>query len=864
MDKRPGYLLPENVRPKRYDVWLQPYFENFTFRGTNVIDLEIREPVEEIVLHAADLKITTALLVTDEEDKKCNDVRLNSDNQTATFNFGKLEPCKATLYIDFTGEMNDQLCGLYRSVYKNADGKDCFMATTQCEAIDARRIFPCWDEPDVKAKIQLRITIPENLTAISNMPIMGEDPIEGGWKDVLFGETPPMSTYLFALMIGEFEWVEGKTKDGVLVRICTTPGKKELGKFALNQAINVLEYYNEYFGVPYPLPKADLIAIPDFAAGAMENWGADTFRETALLVDPKNSSVATHKRVVNVIDHELAHQWHGDLVTMRYWNGLWLNEGFASWMELIAALKLHPDWNPEDQFIAEDFLAALSADALNSSRPVHNDMASEKEISEAFDAIAYSKGASVIRMLENFLGPEIFRRGLSQYMKKHAYGNTEPEDLWDTLEEVSGKPVRRMMDMWVKQAGYPVLRAKKLRSAKNKPTILELSQERFLLERNESSKTDSLWSVPVGVISEKNRNRSFTLLENKTAQISLPNKLGKEEWFKLNASHTGFFRVHYEPKDLLKFKNAISSQTLSVADRIELADDTFALSKAGYYLTDIFLELASFYVNEENHYVWETLLARLGAIERLIAKEPYREKFKLFVNKLVRSAAHKLGWEEKTDESHHNKILRGSILGTFGESGDEETIAKAREKFEAYVQNPESLNPNLRRAVKRIVASHGDYREHEIMRTLYEKATLQEEQMRLLGALTDFSKEHLLLETLQYFISGKVRSQDVYMALRGISANAAGRDITWKFVKENWGVFTKMYEKGKLIKYVIDVARPLATFEDEADVRSFFEANPVAEAERTIAQSLESIRINARWLVRDREKIGKWLEKRYS
>jgi len=737
------------------------------------------------------------------------------------------------------------------------------MATTQCEAIDARRIFPCWDEPDIKAKIQLKITIPKHLTAISNMPITREDPIEG-WKEIFFDETPPMSTYLFALMIGEFEWVEGKTKDGVLVRICTTPGKKELGKFALNQAIGVLEFYNEYFGVPYPLPKADLIAIPDFAAGAMENWGADTFRETALLVDPKNSSVATHKRVVNVIDHELAHQWHGDLVTMRYWNGLWLNEGFASWMELIAALKLHPDWNPEDQFIAEDFLAALSADALNSSRPVHNDMNSEREISEAFDAIAYSKGASVIRMLENFLGPETFRQGLSQYIKQHAYSNTEPEDLWDALEAVSGKPVRKMMDMWVKQAGYPVLRAKKMHSAKNKPTTLELSQERFLLEKNESSKTDSLWSVPVGVISEKNLNRSFVLLEDKTAKITLPNKLGRDEWFKLNASHTGFFRVYYEPKDLLKFKSAISNQILNVADRIELADDTFALAKAGYYPTDVFLELASSYSNEENLYVWETLLGRLSAIERLISKESYKEKFKLFANELVGLAAQKLGWEEKPDESHHNKILRGSILSAFGESGDKETIAKAREKFEAYIQNPESLNPNLRRAVKRIVASHGDYQEHETMRVLYEKSALQEEQMRLLGALTDFSKEHLLLETLKFFISGKVRSQNVYVALRGMSANAAGRDLTWKFVKDNWGIFTKMYEKGKLIKYVIDVARPLTTFEDEADVRSFFTENPVSEAEQTIAQSLESIRVNARWLKRDRENIGKWLEKQYS
>ncbi|MBI2023155.1 M1 family metallopeptidase [Candidatus Giovannonibacteria bacterium] len=857
MNKRPAYLLPANVKPVKYYISLEPDLENKTFSGHEMIELDILEPVSSVKMHAADLLVYRASLHVEQftldikQDEKEETLELISPV--------KLQKGHIYLSLDFRGKINDQLCGLYEAKYELPDGQKRSMATTQCEAIDARRIFPCWDEPGVKAPMELHITIPENLSAISNMPVKSTESSRAGAKSIRFEETPPMSAYLFNLQVGEFERVEKTTKHGVLIGVNTTPGKKELGHFALEEAVKVLEYLSDYYGVPYPAKKLDFIAIPDFAAGAMENWGAITSREASLLIDPKNSSAATKERVFVIVAHESAHMWFGDLVTMATWNGLWQNESFASFMELIAASKLHPEWNPDDQFVSGDMLNALTADALRSSRPIHTEITHPDQINEAFDAITYDKGASVLRMFQHFLGFEVFRQGVSSYLKKHSYGNAEPEDLWNALEESSMKPVRYMLDNWVKQIGYPLVSVKKTGGGKGKPAVLKLSQERFLLEpTNEPDGT--LWSIPISAIMEGKKEITSVLMEKKEDRIELPGPLGKK-WFKLNTEFTGLFRVHYEPKDLLKFKAPIEKRKLSVANRIEILDDVFALTQAGHYTTNLFLEIAASFRDETDYNVWNTLLGRLHAAQRLFAGESYANEFNRFIRELIAPTARNLGWEEKEGEIHQHKLLRGTLLHTLGTRGDEATVKRAREKFAEYLKDPETLHPNIRRAVHGIIAAHGNDKDHETFIELYSKTSLQEEQNRLLGAMGDFSEKELLKKSLEFLISGKVRSQDVYTSLSVFGSNPEGGELTWLFVKENWQAFRKMYEKGKLIRYVILASASfLATFEHERDVRTFFEVNPAPEAERSIRQALEKIRINARWLERDRENLGRWLK----
>jgi len=860
-----AHILPKNVKPLGYDLWFKPDLENFKFEGHAVIRLDVLEYTDTITFHSADLVFNNVLLRSGLVPYVPNEIAFDKNKKTVTLKFS--EKFGAALYtqliipkfeleISFTGEINDQLCGWYRSIYELPSGEKRYMATTQCEAIDARRVFPCWDEPAQKASFKVTVEIPENLTAISNMPAYGESTTALGWKQVNFYPTPPMSTYLFALMVGEFEWVEKRTKDNVLVRVCTTPGKKDLGKFALTQAVAVLEYYTEYFGVPYPLPKLDLVAIPDFAAGAMENWGADTFRETYLLIDPINSSIAAKERVVEVIDHEIAHQWHGDLVTMSWWDGLWLNEGFASWMELIAGSKLHPNWGPEEKFLAEDFLRALSADALASSHPIHSEIKSDDEINEGFDWIAYSKGAAVIRMIENFIGSEVFRRGLKRYMQAHAYGNTNPEDLWDALETESGKPVRYIMDPWIKQIGYPIIEVKRTTSDDGQST-LSIKQERFLYEETSFSRSE-IWSIPIG-ISVKSGNRLSLLIDSKESKAIVPYLPG--DWIKLNSGHTGFFRVYYEPSDLKMLSDAIKHWELPVSDRIVLCDDVFALTRAGYYPSYLFLDFLNSYENEDNLHVWQVIISRLNALALICAGAPFANSFSTYTRKLLRNIVKDLGWEEKPNEPHDKKILRELVLLTAGENGDETIINEARRRFADYVIYPEGSNPNLRRAVLGIAAASGNLLHHKTMREFYVESKLQEEQERILRALTSFSNPDLIMETLRFIISGKVRSQDIYVALRGASENPVGRDLTWQFVKDNWRFFTGIYEKGKLLGNVISaVCSTLSGFKDEQDVREFFKANPVPDAKRTIEQALENIRINVKWLNRDYRIIKKWFE----
>ena len=536
--------LEPHFRPERYKIMLHPDLEKFTFNGEETIYFSLTKPDNKIILHAHELKIKLALLKNKAGEIRAKKINFDARSETATIFFHKKIPKGGgELELKFEGVLNDKMRGFYRSQFEH-EGRTKYIVTTQFESTDARRAFPCVDEPSAKAVFDVTLIVPKHFCAISNTYETSVKEHKSGYQIIEFAPTPKMSTYLLAFIAGEFEHIEAKTKEGITVRVFATPGKIHQAKFALDVAVKTLSYFSDYFKVPYPLPVLDLIAIPDFPSGAMENWGAVTYRESAILVDSDHSSLQNKQWVALVIAHELAHQWFGNLVTMEWWTHLWLNEGFASWIEYLAVDHIFPKWDIWTQFVRMDLSRALQLDALVNTHPIEIEVSHPSEIREIFDAVSYSKVASIIRMLADFLGERDFRDGLRHYLKKHQYANAATDDLWRAFEEVSGKPVKNMMKHWTGKPGYPVLRVS------DKDKSFEIHQHRFfssaLSRKNNKDKT--MWPLPLTFIFEgakKPVTRFF-----KTCSFVLDKKKGG--WVKFNAGAVGMFRIDYSQFLLLE------------------------------------------------------------------------------------------------------------------------------------------------------------------------------------------------------------------------------------------------------------------------------------------------------------------------
>ena len=859
MPSADAVVLPANVKPNKYRLTLQPDLNTFTFKGEQTVDIEIVEPTARIVLNAAELEISGVALRRNGSETSTHAVSLDADTETVTLDFGRtLSPGRAQLEMEFTGILNDRLVGFYRSEYQDSEGQTRHLATTQFEATDARRAFPCWDEPAQKAVFDVTLIFDDAYQAVSNTPIVEESSPAPGLRSVRFGETPIMSTYLLAFVVGDLVSVEADAADGTRVGIWTTRGKENQAGFALDTSVKLLGYFNEYFGIPYPLPKLDHIAIPDFAAGAMENWGAVTYRETALLVDPENSSAGTRQRVAEVVAHEMAHMWFGDLVTMEWWDDLWLNESFASWMGTKAVDWLFPEWEMWTQFVNMDTNRALSLDGLKNSHPIEQEVKNPAEVSQLFDAISYSKGGSVIRMLENFLGPEVFQGGLYRYLKGHEYGNARTQDLWEALEEESGLPVTNIMDSWVKQTGYPVLQVQAARSEDE--VQVSLSQERFVYDRllGEEEPNPEVWQVPV-TVSAPGASSASMVMEAKEAAVSLPAASPANDWYKVNADQTGFYRVNYTNEDWQRLAPAIRSLELPATDRLGIQNDAYALSRAGLLPITQFLELAGSYSGETDASVWSDLASNLRDIEQLIADEPVRPAYQRFGRELFAPAARRAGWTPRPDDGHLDSLLRSTVLGQSGTYNDPETLAQATDLFQRYLSDPDAVHPDLRGVVFSLAAQAGDRATYDQLWELEERASLQEEKIRLLLAMSRFQDVNLLNDTLERALSSRVRSQDTITVVAGVAANPAGREPAWEFVKGNWAEFDRRYGGGGFgLMRLVSIVNSFTTEERMADVERFFTENPAPAAERTIRQALERMRLNIRWLEQNRPALNAW------
>ena len=862
-----AFRLPTDVQPLKYILTLVPNLDNFTFRGEETIEVQVVKPTSSITLNAAELEISNVQVVLrDGSALPAKRISVDEDSETATFSFDRDIPSgTATLNIHFTGVLNDQLRGFYRSQYTDPEGQQRFLAATQFESTDARRAFPCWDEPAIKATFQVTLVIPSDMVAISNMPVESETPLEEDTKAVRFAESPRMSTYLLAFMVGDFASVEGTASNGTLVRVWATRGKEHQGRFALENAINLLGYFNDYFGIPYPLDKLDHIVIPDFASGAMENWGAITYRETALLYDPENSAANIRQRIVEVVAHEMAHMWFGDLVTMEWWDDLWLNESFASWMGDKAVDHLYPEWHIWTQFVSHDTNAGLSLDALKNSHPIEAKVKDPNEIRELFDAISYSKGGATLRMLEEFLGEETFRRGLHAYLSAHQYANARTEDLWAALEEASGQPVTSIMNSWVKQTGYPVLQVETHRN--DGEVRLSLSQRRFLYEHilGEAEEDHTVWQVPVSVIRARTSPKVSLLMSERSAELSLGSGVepSPQDWVKVNAAQTGFYRVNYSLEEWDRLRAAIEGLDLPPADRLGLQNDAYALVRAGYIPATTFLSLAEAYRNEQDATVWGDLSANLHALESLLFDEPHLTQFYPFARELYRKIVQRVGWDARPGEGHLDALLRSTVLGQIGAYGDTQVLAEAQSRFARYLENSAALHPDLRSIVFGLVAQEGNQTTYDTLWDLQKQATLHEEKMRFLGALTRFQQRELLQTTLGRSLSPDVRSQDTILVVTSVAANRHGRDLAWEFVKDNWEELDRRYGRGGFaIMRLVAITGGVTSLERAHEVEEFFRTHPVPSAQRTIQQSLERIRLNAKWLELNRQGLAEWFAAR--
>ncbi|KXZ75511.1 Puromycin-sensitive aminopeptidase-like Protein [Tribolium castaneum] len=747
---KPFERLPETVRPKHYVLELVPDLKALVFDGTVAVQIEVVKPTNEIVLNAIDLEIKETTL------KGPNVLTPDSTNfsvedETVTFNFAKpLTPGSYTLSMRFKGELNDKMKGLYRSKYQNQKGEERYAAVTQFEATDARRCFPCWDEPALKATFDITLTVPKDLVALSNMPVKQSKP-QGDLIRYDFATTPIMSTYLVACVVGEYDYVEDKSTDGVQVRVYTPRGKKEQGLFALEVATKVLPYYKDYFNIAYPLPKIDLIAIADFSAGAMENWGLVTYRETCLLVDPQNTSAVQKQWIALVVGHELAHQWFGNLVTMEWWTHLWLNEGYASFVEYLCVDHLFPEYDIWTQFVNDTYIRALELDCLKNSHPIEVPVGHPSEIDEIFDDISYNKGASVIRMLHNYIGDEDFRKGMNLYLTRHQYKNTFTEDLWAALEEASNKPVGAVMSTWTKQMGFPVIKVTS-RPDNNKGVVLTLAQSKYTADGSKAP-DDFLWMIPVSIITSKQKNKPIsTVLKTKEAEVVIPD-VGPNDWIKVNPGTVGFYRTQYAPDLLAKFIPAIKDRSLPPLDRLGLLDDLFAMVQAGHTNTVEVLKLLEAFTDETDYTVWSSINNVLVKLNMLLSYTDCADDFKTYQKRILSKIYKRLGWNPKATERHLDTLLRGLVLGRLSWLDDDDTIAEAKKRFEGHVNSSQTLPADLRSACYKTVLRAGGEDVYNTLLKLYRSVDLHEEKDRISRALGAAKDPEILSRVLKFAIS---------------------------------------------------------------------------------------------------------------
>jgi aminopeptidase N len=866
--------LPKDVVPMDYAVRIVPDIDKLTFVGTETVKLNVRRRVRQLVLNALELKIEAASI--DGKELPGPAIKADTKNELLTLALPSELPIgEHTLTLRFAGKINQQGQGLFYMRYQEqGTGARKIMLGSQFEATDARRFFPCWDEPVFRARFQLTAVVPGNWLAVSNMPVESEKKIAGG-KEVRFAPTPPMSSYLNVFVAGELDSIESRSGPTQL-RVIATKGKAEMGRYALEATAQILQYYNDYFGVAYPLPKLDQIALPGGFGGAMENWGGITYYESKLLFDSKSSSAETKQDVYEVLAHEMAHQWFGDLVTMAWWDNLWLNEGFASWMGSKCTAHFNPQWEvwlrrefPRDPSrrvgIAKE--VAMEGDARSTTHPIQQPVATEAEANSAFDDITYKKGQSFLRMLESFLGEDVFREGIRRYMAAHMYSNTTTTDLWNALSEASGKPVGEIAAGWTEQPGFPVVKVKREQSDN-----VSLTQERFTV--NFTNAPPFEWKIPltyavVGLPADLSavalaKAEASAKAGETPATLLMSRKFGSihdispDRALKLNVNGAGNYRVEYDQPSWKLLLGALKN--LGVEDRVNLLSDAWGLVQANRAPIGLYFELVEKLPASTELAEREQIIHVLDFINRLLSGSSEQEEFQRYARSLLRPAFDAVGWETKPDEKPATANLRASLITALGNLDDPKIVATCRERFKAYLANPKSLAPDLRAAVFSVVGRYADESTWNELHQLGLKTTSIEEKQNYYDALANAIDPKLVKKTLPIALTDELpTSRAVFLVLR-IARESGHPDIAWDFARANMKALLAKSDALGANMYAPSLFTFFADDSRAQELRTYAKNNLPAASASSVAKALDEIQFRSELKKRLAPQLSAWID----
>ncbi|XP_014663086.1 PREDICTED: aminopeptidase N-like isoform X2 [Priapulus caudatus] len=864
--------LPRTIRPSQYDIHLQINLTEFHVNASVSIVMQVSEPTEYIILHSNNLTITSYYLKSHKTLRKIAITKLLFYKRWNLVAFRLQRALYANEELDLTIEYNmplrDKLTGLYRSSYVDDDGKKRYIATTQFEPNSAREAFPCFDEPAFKAVFAIQIIRDKGLVSLSNKP--AEPPHqflkdEGfDWEVDVFRQTPKMSTYLVAIIVCDFKSKSDITGNNVQVAVYAPKAKIDQVDFALNITIKILDFYEDFFQIRYQLQKLDLIAIPDFKAGAMENWGMVTYRETAILYNENESSSAAQERVAIVVAHELAHQWFGNLVTMDWWSDLWLNEGFASFVEFLGTDHVKPEWNMMDQFVLTETQVAMVTDALASSRPLTVEVNDADEIDLLFDSISYQKGAAILNMLQGFLTLPILKKGLTRYLTLHEFGNAKTSDLWDALTQVSREQQQNLdvvtiMNSWTQQMGYPVV------TISRQGNVLKARQQRFLLNQDtvtnftrpqDESSYGYVWNIPITYYTESHPSDVQLIWMNRnTDNFNLD---GNPEWIKANVNQTGFYRVKYDQKNWDALIRLLKSNhhVLSPADRSGLLDDAFSLSFGFYVAPKVALDMSE-YLSEERDYVpWQTALQHYYKLLVLCEEKPIYRPLKKYVLELLSPVVTYIGWQDTG--SHLDKYLRSTVMRHACWLDHPDCKVKVLSMFRAWMVNGTKIAPNLRSVVYGNAIKYGGDEEWEFAYKQYQDTRTPSEKKELLQALTTTTDMWHITQILDYSLQPeKIRKQDMFFVLIGVANNRLARWHVWRFVQSSWDTIIDIYGASSYNTLLKITTQHFTTEFDYNELNRFLMSRNCTL--RAARQALELVRHSVEWVDRNEELIEKWL-----
>lgn len=859
-----NFRLPDFIQPVHYDLEVKVLMEEDRYTGVVSISVNLSKDTRDLWLHIRETRIT-----------KLPELRRPSGEQVPIrrcFEYKKQEyvviqaeeDLAATsgdsvyrLTIEFEGWLNGSLVGFYRTTYTE-DGQTKSIAATDHEPTDARKSFPCFDEPNKKATYNISLIYPKEYSALSNMPVEKEETLDSDWKKTTFMKSVPMSTYLVCFAVHQFTSIQRTSRSGKPLTVYVQPKQKQTAEYAANITKAVFDFFEDYFAMEYSLPKLDKIAIPDFGTGAMENWGLVTYRETNLLYDPLLSASSNQQRVASVVAHELVHQWFGNIVTMDWWDDLWLNEGFASFFEFLGVNHAEADWQMLSQVLLEDVLPVQEDDSLMSSHPVVVTVSTPAEITSVFDGISYSKGASILRMLQDWITPEKFQKGCQIYLENFKFKNAKTSDFWDSLEKASNQPVKEVMDTWTSQMGYPVV------TVSGKQNI---TQKRFLLDNKADpsqppSALGYTWNIPIKWTENGNSSTTVYYRSNKEG-ITLNANLSGDGFLKINPDHIGFYRVNYEVKTWDWIAETLSSNhtNFSSADRSSFIDDAFALARAQLLDYKTALNLTRYLKSEEDFLPWERVISAVSYIISMF--EDDRELYPLietYFRSQVKPIADSLGWQDTG--SHITKLLRASVLGFACKMGDGEALGNASQLFEAWLKGSESVPVNLRLLVYRYgMQNSGNEAAWNYTLEQYQKTSLAQEKEKLLYGLASVKDVTLLARYLEMLKDPNIiKTQDVFTVIRYISYNSYGKSMAWNWIQLNWDYLVNRFTiNDRYLGRIVTIAEPFNTELQLWQMQSFFAKYPNAGAgAKPREQVLETVKNNIEWLKLNRKSISEW------